>query len=101
MMYLPVAVDPVKAILSTPGCQMRASPASFPYPGMIFTTPSGNPALTINSPILRAVNGVSSAGFKTTVHPAANAGAIFQANITIGKFQGIIYPQTPTGSFFV
>jgi hypothetical protein len=37
-----------------------------------------------------AVSGVDSAGFKTTVFPAANAGAIFQAAIKRGKFQGMI-----------
>ena len=35
-----------------------------------------------------AVSGVSSAGFSTTVLPAASAGASFQAAIVSGKFQG-------------
>jgi len=34
----------------------------------------------------RAENGVSSAGFNTTVHPAASAGAIFLVIIAFGKF---------------
>lgn len=37
----------------------------------------------------------------TTVHPAAKAGPSFQACISIGKFQGTIWPITPTGSFLV
>ena len=34
----------------------------------------------------------------TIVQPAAKAGAIFQAAIKNGKFQGIICPTTPIGS---
>ena len=34
----------------------------------------------------------------TTVQPAASAGAIFQALVTSGKFQGTIMPTGPTGS---
>jgi len=54
------------------------------------TTPSGNPASLISSPILKAVKGVYSAGFNTTVQPAARAGPSFQAIIKAGKFHGII-----------
>ena len=37
------------------------------------------------------------AGFRTTVLPAASAGAIFQASISSGKFQGITWAATPSG----
>ena len=43
-------------------------------------------------------SGVCSAGFITTVFPVASAGASFQASISMGKFQGMIWPTTPTGS---
>ena len=46
----------------------------------------------------RQESGVCSAGFMTTVQPAASAGPHFQATISIGKFQGMICPTTPTGS---
>ena len=46
-----------------------------------------------------AVSGVNSAGFSTTVLPAASAGAIFQASISSGKFHGMIWPTTPTGTW--
>ena len=36
---------------------------------------------------------VNSAGFSTTVLPAASAGAIFHASISSGKFQGMIWPD--------
>ena len=38
-----------------------------------------------------------SAGLKTTVLPQISAGKIFQVGIAIGKFHGVIMPQTPTG----
>ena len=44
------------------------------------------------------MSGVSCAGFKTTVHPAASAGATFHVARLRGKFHGTIAPTTPTGS---
>jgi hypothetical protein len=41
--------------------------------------------------------GVISEGFATTVHPAANAGVIFQVNRYNGRFHGEIHPAIPTG----
>jgi hypothetical protein len=43
------------------------------------------------------VSGVVSAGFNTTVFPHEIAGAIFHAAMSNGKFQGMIWPQTPIG----
>ena len=43
------------------------------------------------------MRGVVSAGFSTTVFPQASAGAIFQLAISSGKFQGMIWPTTPSG----
>ncbi|CAB4542838.1 unannotated protein [freshwater metagenome] len=42
-----------------------------------------------------------SAGFNTTVFPAARAGANPQPAIGIGKFHGTIIPTTPSGSLKV
>ena len=42
--------------------------------------------------------GVCSAGLITTALPAAMAGASFHAAMRIGKFQGMIWPTTPSGS---
>jgi len=55
----------------------------------------------INSPSLRAESGVYSAGLRIDVHPAARAGPSFHAAIKSGKFHGMIYPATPTGSSLV
>ncbi len=37
-------------------------------------------------------------GLRTTVHPAASAGATFCANSMSGAFHGMIAATTPTGS---
>lgn len=58
----------------------------------------GNPASSASSPMRRQLSGVCSAGFMTTVQPAARAGPHFQATISIGKFHGMIWPTTLTGS---
>ena len=63
----------------------------------MLTAPGGSPASTQIAAKASAVKGVYSAGFNTTVLPAASAGAIFQASISSGKFHGMICPQTPTG----
>ena len=41
---------------------------------------------------------IGDAGFMTTVLPKASAGAAFHAGMAIGKFQGVINPNTPSGS---
>ena len=96
-MMRPTSVEPVKAILSTSGCSTISAPVA-PSPVTMLTTPGGNPASWQSSAKASAVSGVYSAGFSTTVLPAASAGAIFQASISSGKFHGMIWPQTPTGS---
>src|SRR5882757_9884844 len=93
--------EPVNATLSTPGCEARAAPAVSPKPGTTFTTPGGTPASRHSSARRSGVNGASSAGFSTTVHPVASAGPIFQIDAVNGPFQGMIAPTTPTGSFSV
>ena len=56
------------------------------------------PARTMISASEWAEPGTRSAGLNTTAFPYARAGAIFQAGIAIGKFQGAMMPITPTGS---
>ena len=77
----PTSVEPVKAILSTPAWATIAAPVS-PSPVTILTTPGGRPVSMQISAKASAVSGVYSAGFSTTVLPAASAGAIFQASIS-------------------
>ena len=94
----PTSVEPVKAILSTSACFTNASPVE-PSPVTMFTTPAGNSISWQISANASAVSGVNSAGFKTTVFPVASAGAIFQASISRGKFQGMICPTTPQAEY--
>lgn len=87
-------VDPVKATLSTEGCSANILPMA-PLPVTTLKTPGGNPASAHTSANRRADSRVYVAGFRTTVFPMANAGAIFQVNNIRGKFQGTIAPMTP------
>lgn len=85
MMARPVAVDPVKATLSTSMWCAMALPTVLPYPETRLTVPGGKPAREINSQIFSADKGVASADLITTVFPVTRAGAIFQINIIMGK----------------
>ena len=97
MTILPTSVEPVKATLSTSGWAASAAPGT-PSPVTMLSTPGGKPASMTSSPSRSALSGVCSAGFSTMVQPAASAGAIFHTAISSGKFQGMIWPTTPTGS---
>ncbi len=88
----------MKAIFATSGCSTSRCPHTEPGPATTFTTPSGMPASSAIRSNSSAVSGVSSAGFSTTVFPAASAGPSFQPAIVSGKFQGVIRPTTPSGS---
>ncbi len=94
----PTSVEPVNATFATSGCSTRRCPQTRPGPDTTFTTPAGMPASSAIRSNSSAVSGVSSAGFSTSVLPAASAGAIFQAAIVSGKFHGVISPTTPSGS---
>ncbi len=97
MISWPTAVEPVKAILSMPGCFTIARPTA-PGPVTILITPAGTPASTANFPNRNVVNDVWLAGFQTMVLPQASAGPSFHEANSSGKFQGTIIPTTPTGS---
>ncbi len=97
----PTRVEPVKTTLATPGCSTSRAPATGPVPGSTWKTSGGNPTSRPSAASRCAVSGVCSAGLRTTVFPAASAGATPQAAIGIGKFHGAITPTTPTGSLNV
>ena len=98
---LPICVDPVKTTLRTIGLVTNRSPTTEPLPGNTWKTSSGSPASRPSSASRIAVSGVISAGLRTTVFPAANAGANAQPAIGIGKFHGTMTPTTPSGSLNV
>ncbi len=84
MTSLPVRVEPVNETLSTPGWDTRYAPVVGPSPGTTLTTPGGIPTSVASSPSRSAVSGVCGSGLRTTVQPAAIAGASFQAAIITG-----------------
>ena len=96
-MRRPAAVDPVKVILSTRGSRTSSSDTSRSAV-TTFITPAGRPIAMAASASSMALSGAISLGFRTTVQPDARAGPSFHAAISSGKFQGMIWPTTPTGS---
>jgi hypothetical protein len=84
MISPPVFVEPVKATLSTSGCLTRCAPVVGPSPGTMLIVPSGKPTSEASSAIRSAVRGVAGSGLRTTVQPAASAGASFHVDIISG-----------------
>src|SRR5712691_12387214 len=93
---LPTAVDPVNDTTFTASCVDSTVPTSGP-PVTMFTTPAGRPASARTLTKFTADSGVSEDGLNTTVLPHTSAGMIFQEGIAIGKFHGVMTPQTPSG----
>src|SRR5215213_3295254 len=93
----PVFVPPVKEIAFTSRWATMADPTFGPRPWTIFKTPAGRPASIQSLESRKAVIGVISLGFATTVQPDAIAGAIFQVKRYSGRFHGLIHPTTPSG----
>ena len=97
MTFLAVAVEPVKAILSTPE-RHKAFPVS-PSP---VTSCSTGCSGTISAKVRTShapIAGVSSEGLKTTALPAASAYAIEPIGVNAGKFHGPMTPMTPRGRY--
>lgn len=106
MMCLPTAVDPVNPSFRTNGWSAIACPVNDPVPVTTLITPGGNPARTVSSANLSAVNGhaywinttlyyllqittqipieFTWAGLITTVLPAARHADIFHESIIKG-----------------
>jgi hypothetical protein len=92
-----VSVDPVKLTRRTPGWDTSAAPASSPIPWTTFRTPAGRPASSVRSARSEHESGAHSGGFRTTVQPAASAGAHFQVESMNGAFQGVMIATGPAG----
>lgn len=84
----PTPTEPVKLTASTSLALTMASPTSRPRPITRLNTPAGRPAREMISAMAQAQPGTRSAGLITTQLPKASAGAIFQAGMAMGKFQG-------------
>ena len=81
----------------TPGCRVSAAPTSSPIPCTTLKTPGGKPASATRSQRSEHESGDHSAGLRTTVQPAASAGAVFQVESMNGAFQGVITTAGPLG----
>ena len=80
----PIAVLPVKLIMSVCGAATSASADSGVEPTTRLTTPGGKPASWNASTILMTPSGSWGAGLMTTVLPMASAGPIFPMTLVIG-----------------
>ena len=96
-MWTAVSGEPVNEIRRTPGCRVSAAPASSPIPWTTLKTPGGKSASATRSQRSEHESGDHSAGFSTTVHPAASAGAVFQVESMNGAFHGVITTAGPLG----
>ena len=83
MTRLPVAVDPVNAILPTPRARHSAAPVS-PKPVTTCSNGAWGTASARVSASARPTPGVSSLGLKTTVLPAASAQAMEPIGVKTG-----------------
>ncbi len=84
--------------MRTNGCFTNASPITEPRPTSTLNKPLGKPASSKIFANSSAIKEVTSAGFKMTALPPANAGANFCTSLAIGEFHGVIAATTPTGS---
>ena len=85
MICAPVAVEPVNATLSMPGCLTRCAPIVGPAPGTMLIDAGGEADLAPRARRAAARDsGVAASGFSTTVQPAASAGASFHVVIVSG-----------------
>ena len=75
MMRLPTAVEPVNEIMSTRGSAVSTSPTRWSDEVTTLNTPGGMSVSSATSrPSHVAFHGVSGAGLRITVQPAASAG---------------------------
>jgi hypothetical protein len=87
---MPISVLPVKVSLRTRASSKNTSEnAAGAEVVTTWNTSAGPPAFSHNSSNRIAVSGDCSAGLRTTVHPAARAGATLRVTIAAGKFHGV------------
>ena len=99
MIARPVAVEPVNDTMSTRGSVARTDATWFERGVTTLNTPGGMSVSSATSrPSSQASHGVSGAGLRTTVQPAASAGPTLARLIWVGTFHGVMAATTPTGS---
>jgi len=98
MIFLPVAVDPVKLTTSTPCESTSRWLAAYPRSLTRFTAPSGNAVCSKQRNIAAVSSDVCAAGLTIAVQPAARAGASERTSSTAGAFHGTMIAATPAAS---
>ena len=96
-MWRAVSGEPVKLMRFRRGSATSAAPTSSPMPCTTLNTPGGMPAAWHRSASRLQLSGLHSAGFNTTVLPAASAGAHFHVLSMNGAFHGVITTVGPAG----
>ena len=96
--WRPTASEPVKVSFLMRPSDSSGSVASSSDDTTMLSTPAGSPASIRICPRASADSGVSGEGRRTTVHPAAIAGAIPRAGTASGKFHGLMTRHGPTGA---
>src|SRR5688572_2247398 len=96
--FIPTSVLPVNVSLRTRASAKNTSDtAAGSAVVSTWNTSGGPPASTHSCSSRIAVSGDCSAGFNTTVQPAASAGATLRVTIAAGKFHGVTAYTGPTG----
>src|SRR5699024_10145520 len=94
----PTGVEPVKETLRRQRSFINGPEiAEVEQPETTLSTLGGSPASIMAWAKYRELSGVSCAGFRTMVAPAATAGATLRVAIANGKFHGVISNEGPTG----
>ena len=94
----PTSRLPVNVIFRTRGSAHRPSPIVPPLPVMHWMPSAGTPHSSRSWVSLRALSGVSLAGFRMTALPAASAGPTLWHTRCSGKLNGLIPTTTPHGT---
>ena len=87
------------SLRSRGSARIGADTAGERFVGTTLTTPAGTPTSARTLTNSSEVSGVHSAGFSTTVQPAASAGPTLRVAIASGKFHGVMNRHGPTGRF--
>src|SRR5689334_9185190 len=95
-MYLAIGVEPTNDTAATSGCSSSASTATL-SPCTTLNTPSGRPASWYSSATKLDTDGSRSDGLSTNVLPMAMAMGCIHIGTMIGKLNGVIPAQTPSG----
>ena len=96
-MSRPTDLEPVNAMIATSGSRTNAAPTVSPGPARKWSTSFGAPDFHRISHMIRAIAGVCSAGFTTTLLPVTSAATVMPQQMANGKFHGAITAATPRG----